>query len=143
MKTINISKIEYVRTKKDPVEVQLPTEPIFFFEFHYRVFWAVYPIWTTWQMKRKNKEEEVCEYKVILIDQSFNDVKINHFHARISEFENIYNNAKFKPLEHRLVKHLVDGVEDSMVRTEEYFKEKWEHATRTMFELDRETKIKL
>lgn len=121
MKT-KIEKFKLERVSLGEIEVDLPEEPIYIFEFGRRVMYGIFPKWTTWQVERDNKPEEIWEYDVITISESFSDYSIEKFTVRVSDFDRLYNsNNKISTKKERVVKFLIDGIEQRSIRTEEQF----------------------
>lgn len=111
--------------------LNLPDEPTYIFQYGSRIAWAIIPIWTTWNESQLNKPEEIYEYRVIGVSNSFTH-ELHSFTWKVegNHIETVYNRGKksggtsFGDREYRLLHVLItDGLyQERMIRT----REQWE-----------------
>jgi hypothetical protein len=113
---LKIKQYEYNPIEIASKEFSVPTEVSYYFETGVRRSIKITPIFTTWQKKNSNKEEELYYLSIICIYSS-SECKIEKFRINVSEIESIYysDKHKFKAF----VTSFVNGWFD--VRTKEIF----------------------
>ena len=113
---LKIKQYKHEKIEISAKEIKLPTEVSYFFETGVRRSIKIIPKFTTWNKKSYNKEEELYEFVVICLYQSFR-CKAEKFTIRTSDIEDIYYSNKH---EHKdFVNALINGWFDN--RTKEQF----------------------
>lgn len=108
---IKIKQYKTERVEIDSKDFELPETTEYYFETHVRRSIRMQPIFTTWQMERFNKPEELYAYDITCVYLSF-ECKIERFRISISDFD-----SKFKKPE--FIEKFTSGYFDK--RTEERF----------------------
>lgn len=75
---IQLKQYKYEKIEIESRDFELPTAPVYFFETGIRRSIRIVPLWTTYNKKHYNKEEEIYGFMVTCIYLSF-ECKIKHF----------------------------------------------------------------
>lgn len=113
---LQIRQYKYEKKEIASEEIEIPTTISYYFETGVRRSIKIIPHFTTWNIERFNKEEELYELKIICVYNS-NECKIENFSIRVGDIEKIYHNIKHKY--NGFVVGLVDNWFDE--RTKEQF----------------------
>ena len=118
-----ITKYEYIKQEIEGFEADLPDNPVYLFEFGYRVAYAIIPQWTTWNKEFYDKPEEIYQYDIIVVDPSLKEIK--SFDISVQRLNEAYGKSEQNggTLRDRAVRYIVDGWQERQVRTKEKFLE--------------------
>ena len=116
MQTISLKQYEYKEVEIESKEIELPTETQYFFETGIRRAIRIKPVWTTWNKKQYDKEEEIFQYLVTFVYGSF-EAKIEKYTIQVSRLQEYY--FKRSGGLHDFVTTWLDG--DLNKRTQEKF----------------------
>ena len=113
-----LKQYEYIKNEIESKEIILPTEISYYFQLGIRRAIKLIPKFTTWNKEQYNKNEELYEFDIICIYNSY-ERKAEFFTIKIKDIEHIYYSEKheFK----RLIRALVNN--ELLVRTKEQFEE--------------------
>jgi hypothetical protein len=101
-----IKQYEFKKVEVASKEVNLPTETSYYFETHIRRSIKIIPVYTTWNNERFGLDEEIYQYRIICLYNSF-ERKGEVFNINVNEIENIYYSTDDK---HKsVIKGLIDG----------------------------------
>ncbi len=89
---LTIKQYKYEKVETDSKEIELPTEPMYFFETGIRRSIRIVPVFTTWN-KELGKEEEVYELEVTCVYRSF-ECRIEKFSLSINDIKELYFSEK-------------------------------------------------
>lgn len=89
--SIKTYKIEKVETSNN--KFTLPEVTSYYFETGIRRMIRITPEWTTWQVDRYNKPEEIINYFITCIYSSSCN-KVESFRTQVSMIEKLYNDSK-------------------------------------------------
>ncbi len=87
---MKIKTYRFVKEEVAETEIFIPQEPYYCFETGIRRSIRIIPKWTTWQLERFQKPEEIWELEVTCIYQS-SQCKIEKFTIRTSQIEDLNN----------------------------------------------------
>lgn len=113
---INIKAYEYKKIEIESIEFELPVSTSYYFETGVRRSIKITPIFTTWNKKIHNKDEELHELEIVCLYNS-SECIAEKFKLRIKDIEKIYYSDKHKYKS--FVDALVNGWFDE--RTKEQF----------------------
>lgn len=122
---VNIEKFKYEKVHISEEEINLPETELYIYEYGYRIFHAIIPQWTTWNMEQTNNPEYIFQYKIISIDNQFK-YEIHTNNVNVHEMSRYYNLAG-DSIVIRITKMLVDGYSESSIRTRERFIDEYKH----------------
>ncbi len=86
---ITITKYSYERVETDVV-VTISDKPIYCFQTGVRLAYAITPQWTTWNVETYNKPEEIYEYQIIQVGNSYGQT-IEIWRIRTSDIPELIN----------------------------------------------------
>jgi hypothetical protein len=114
---IKLKTYKYERVEDNSIDFEIPTETSYFFETGIRRSIKIVPIYTTWQKKRDNKEEEVWKFEVTCIYLS-SECIAEKFSVSVSDLEDTHlENKKGKKCE--FIRSWINGFFDE--RTKEQY----------------------
>lgn len=90
---LNIKQYKYEKVETYSKEIEIPTEPVYFFETGVRRSIRIVPTFTTWNKTQLGKEEEVYKLEVTCVYRSF-ECRIEKFSLSIDDIEEIYYSEK-------------------------------------------------
>ena len=118
---MTIYKPKFERTN-EAIEVKAPTEPLYYFQSRRAV--RVIPEFTTWNMERFNKPEEVWRYDCTVVHNEFL-VRIERFHIEATEsaFQRVldYKSDRAKHTIQEEIYYKIINFPDDDLRTNERF----------------------
>ena len=126
---LKIKQYEYEKIEIDSKEIELPTETAYYFETGVRRSIRIVPIFTTWNRKRFDKEEELYELQITCVYLS-SECIVEKFSLYPKDIEKIFYTEKHKLL--GFVRPLVEGWFDN--RTKEHFETDLNEAIRQLKE---------
>lgn len=114
---MKIKTYEYIKTEISDTEISIPQKTYYCFETGIRRSIRIIPIWTSWNMERFQKPEELYELEVTCVYQS-SECKVEKFKISISQIESI-NNREEKTKQKSIITMLLNDWGDD--RTKEDF----------------------
>ncbi|WP_370408836.1 hypothetical protein [Tenacibaculum dicentrarchi] len=112
---MEIKQYEYEKKEVSSKKVDLPTETSYFFETGIRRSIKIEPRYTTWNVERNDKPEELYELIVTCVYLS-SELKLEKYNIRVNRIEEIYYSEKH---EHkRLITSLVEEWLDERTKTQ-------------------------
>jgi hypothetical protein len=112
IKTYKFEKVEISST-----EMEIPEQPLYCFQTGIRRSIRIIPEYTTWNMERFNKEEEIWRLNVTYVYRNFEN-KIEMFNFQLRDLEEMVNNNKDSYNIGNMLLH-----KDYHLRTKEKFEE--------------------
>lgn len=110
---IEITQYEYEKVEIAKKEIEIPNVVSYYFETGVRRSIRMSPIFTTWNRKNYDKDEELYELEFLCLYQS-SEFKIEKFKILASELESIYYTEKHK---HKaIVTSLINGWFDKRIK---------------------------
>jgi FAD synthase len=110
MKEITIKTSKIVRVEDSPMNINIPTEQVYYFQTGVRRSICITPKYTTWNKANFDKEEELYELNIICVYQNFKN-KIEMFNISVSSIGNIYNESS-NSQEKSIIQFLIDFSQD-------------------------------
>lgn len=103
---LTVKQYKHVKEEIASKEIELPTEPAYYFETGIRRAIRISPVYTTWNKEVHNEEEELASLDFTLVYLSW-ECKVERLSISISELESIYyyGNHQHKDL----IQAFVDG----------------------------------
>jgi len=112
-----VQKEEYKKVISDPIEIDIPEIPRYYWHNGIRRAYCVVPEWTSWNREQYGKEEEIWQIKVVEVDPT--DAVIKAYTIRVSEFTTILSRSNSNS-NYRLVENYLFRP-DEETRTREQF----------------------
>jgi len=124
---LNIKQYKFEKVEIESKEINLPTEITYYFETGIRRSIKITPMFTTWNKKQFNKEEELYYLDIICLYNS-SECMAEKFTIYIKDIEKIFYSEKHKYK--GFIEALVNGWFDD--RTKEEFEEDFKYTIRQM-----------
>lgn len=127
MAKMKIKTYRLVRQDDLELDIQIPQEQSFYFETFVRRSICITPVFTTWNVEKYSKPEEIYKLEVVCVYLS-QELKIEQCSISVFQIEHTYNHDKeHKTLECQIIKFLMD-FDSSNKRTKEKFLEDYNKA---------------
>ncbi len=116
---ISLKKYKYEKIEIADKIVELPDNPIYYFETGIRRAIRIVPKWTTWNLKAYGKPEFIYEFKITFIYRSM-ECRIEQFKIPYNSIESLYysESKNHNDLSY-FIKSWIDG--ELLNRTEQDF----------------------
>jgi hypothetical protein len=116
---LNIPIHKYEKVLDKNFEIEIPENPVYLFQFHFRRSVKITPVWTTWNVETYNKPEEIYELQFLIVD----DKLIQRVNVQISGLNHLLEyNSNTKNLAAEMIS-LLNEYDEENIRTKEQFEQ--------------------